>query len=173
MVGRLSSPAGARTRPSGVSMPSSSSSRMARAVERWRPLVRGPDLERGDDLDLALHPGRGHRSCRAAFGAPRRFRSCQLAQRAIDRSDRHAVCRSRACDHLGADRIARRQQRQAPAQVDQCLAQGALRAVSHARHRRRRPACRRGDREWRPTSSCAWQRRAPAACPLSSGHAPR
>ena len=37
----LSRPAGARTRPSGVSTPSSSSSRIAREVERWRPSCSG------------------------------------------------------------------------------------------------------------------------------------
>ncbi len=38
-IDRLSRPAGARTRPSGVSTPSSSSNRIARAVERWRPFL--------------------------------------------------------------------------------------------------------------------------------------
>ena len=96
-------------------------------------LVRGPDLERGDDLGVALHLGRGRRACRAVVGAPHRFRPGQLAERAIDRPDRHAICLGRTRDHLGAGRIARRQQRQAPAQVDQRLARRPLRAVSHGR----------------------------------------
>jgi uncharacterized membrane protein len=52
------------------------------------------------------------------------------------------------------------------------------RTVSHAPQRRlrlhrRRHACRHGDRGWQPTCPCVWPRRAAAACPPSSGHAPR
>ena len=137
-------------------------------------LVGGPDLERGDDLGVPLHRGHGQRAGRAVVGAPHRFRPGQFAQRSIDRPDRDAICLGCARDHLGPGRIARRQQRQAPAQVDQCLTRGALRAVSHAsRSRRRRHACPRDGTGWPPTRPCAWPRRAPAASLPSSGHAPR
>ena len=76
-------------------------------------LVRGPDLERGDDFGVALHPGRGHRTGRSVVGAPHRLRPGQLAQRTIDRPHRNAVSLGRACDHLTTSRIARRQQGQA------------------------------------------------------------
>ncbi len=140
-------------------------------------LVRGPDLEGGDDLGVPLHRGGGRRAGRAVIGAPHRFRPGQFAQRPIDRPDRHALRPGRTRDHLGSRGIARRQQCLPPAQIDQRLARRALRAVSHAprrlRHHRRHHACRHGDTAWQPTRPCASRRRAPAACPPSSGHALR
>lgn len=105
---------------------------------------------------------RRSRAGRAVVGAPHRLRPGQFAQRSIDRPDRDAICLGRARDHLGPGGIARRQQRQAPAQVGQRLTRGALRAVSHAsRSRRRRRACPRGGTGWPLTRPCAWPRRAP------------
>jgi len=50
-------------------------------------LVRGPDLERGHDLGVSLHRGRGCCTGRAMVGAPHRFRPGQFAQRPVDRPD--------------------------------------------------------------------------------------
>jgi len=84
-------------------------------------LVGGADLERGDNLAIALHLGLGRLSRLATIHPAHRLRPQVLAQRPIERGTGHAIQLGRRLQHRRPIRMAGRQRVKTAAQIDQRL----------------------------------------------------